>query len=225
VVSERPLTAEDRLYNVLYGYPPDVDRVVAWFEAKLDFDDHLDVFAEHFAHSYADLEGNCLESVSLYDAFASGEGIDMPDADVVPFARRVLGMANLRSVPPGADGAVIYARVHDTFLEYYRYRTFVEYLANLFFNPEAPLSYEHETLRERILYSFHLDEQDPVKILRRWVRLGSRGAFVAEIDRLTEDDPSWRWYGRDVAARINATRWAIVGEACVVLQEHGLLRE
>jgi hypothetical protein len=101
----------------------------------------------------------------------------------------------------------------------------VEYVAQLFVNPDAPMDYSHSTMRERILYAFHLDGFDPLALRNRLIRGQTRGGFVGEVDAASVDDESWRWWARDVAARRNSVRWTIALAAQDALREAGLLRD
>jgi hypothetical protein len=218
--------SDEQLWNYLYGYPPNADLLVAWLTMKLDHDDTLDQLAQHFAHCYCDLEGTCAQTITLYDAFASEQNIDMPDVDVIPFARAVLKDESFVSpIPPDSRQRELFNSVNESFLRYFRHRTFIEYCANLFINPDVPISYAHEQLRERILYSFHLDGRDLMKIRNRLIRYGDRQNFVNSIDKITLEDPLWRVRAHEVATSENETRWVIARLAYDVLREEGLYKE
>jgi hypothetical protein len=230
VDSGKDPSSDDVLWNYLYGYPPGADVLVAWLELKLDHDDTVDLLAEHFSHCYCDLEGTCFANLSLYDAFAAAavaeQNIDMPDPDVIAFARLVLKDDSFVSpIPPDSRQRELFGHETDYFLRYFRHRTFVEYCANLLVNPEIPISYAHEQLRERILYCFHLDGRDLTKIRNRLIRYGDRGNFVNSIDKLTLEDPYWRARAQEVAAAENETRWVIARLAYDVLRAEGLYKE
>jgi hypothetical protein len=221
------LTADDRLWNYFFGYVPEADILVAWMVQRLDHCHELDAHSVHFSYAYSDLNGACSVEISLYDAFASLRQLAMPDVDVIAFARHILkDDSYISPIPQGTSRQrKLYDAVSKGFLQYFRHRTLVEYTANLLLNPEAPLDYAHETLRERILYCFHLDELDLDQIRVRLEACETRAGFVRQIDELTLTDDSWRWYARSIAASLNEVRWAIANVVYDVLREENLLRD
>lgn len=226
VDSQKDPSSEDALWNYLYGYPPGADVLVAWLEMKLDHDDSIDELARHFAHCYCDLDGTCFPDITLFDAFASESNIDMPDPDVIPYARLIEKDDSFVSpIPPDERQQILFRQINENFLRYFRHRTFVEYCANLYVNPDIPISYAHEQLRERILYAFHLDGHDLLKIRNRLIRYGDRHTFVNLIDKTTLDDPYWRGYAQVIANAENETRWVIARLAHDVLRQQGFLED
>ncbi len=223
---ETDLAAIDRLWNYLYGYPPDGDVLVAWLEQQLDHDSRFDPYALHFAHPYCDLDGRCYRGITLYDAFASREKIDMPDIDVIPFARAILKDHSFRSpIPPGKRRDELYASIKRGFLPYFQHRTFVEAAATLYLDPEAPLRPEHEPLRQRLLYLFSIKKGE-VKEIRDFVRAAKdRAGFIEKIDALQLADPMMEKHRKAYAEQRNAVRWAVAEIAYAVLREHGFLED
>ncbi|MFO0984630.1 MAG: hypothetical protein U1E76_23385 [Planctomycetota bacterium] len=217
-------TPEDALWNYLYGYPPAADVLVAWLEHELDHDDSLDALACHFAHAYCDLNGNCFANITLFDAFASEQSLDMPDVDCIAYARNLLHDDSFVSpIPPDERQQALYRKLTEGHLRYFRHRTFVEYVANLFINPEIPISWAHEQLRDRILYGFHVDGRSVTRIRNRMILTKDRLGWVDALDRLTQSDPAWLAHAQEQAALANTPRWAIAHIAYDVLRQNGLL--
>ncbi len=220
-----PLLPEEQLSNHLLGFIPDVDRLVAWLEHQLDHNDNLDLLAEHFSNPYSDLDGHVVTEITLYDAFSSMSGVDMPDVEVIAFARNILGDDSFVSpIPPGSRQTRLFETIHAEFLRYFRYRTTVEYIANLYVDPEALIDGAHEAIRERILYFFHLYGLEVAPLRRQWFRLGDRGSLISEVDQKSAEDPSFRAHALEVADEINSARWQVAGCTYEALRARGLLK-
>ena len=220
------LAPVDALWNFLYGYPPDADYLLVWLLRTFDHDKDFDERARHFDNLYCDLRGNAYDGVTLYDAFASGQKIDMPDVDVIAYARHVLGDRSFRSpIPAGSKRSKLYKAIQEGFLEYFRHRTLVEATAMLYLDPEAPLREQHEPLRERILYLFSRRDGDPSKV-RIFLRgADDRAGMIEKVDAMIGRDRSAARHRTEYAQHRNATRWAIAETAYAVLREYGYLRD
>ena len=68
------------LRNALLGSPPDQDLAIAILELNLDSGELRATFSA-FAHAYADRTGVVFPGVTLYDAWASGSQMEMPDVE------------------------------------------------------------------------------------------------------------------------------------------------
>lgn len=217
---------QDALWDLLYGYPPGADVLVAYLAMKWDFDEGMDPYARHFSHLYCDLSGNAYREVTLYDALASGESMDMPDVDVIPYARLILKDKSFKSpIPPNARRERLYEKIKNGFLEFFRHRTWIEAAANLYVNPEAEIRPEHEPLRKRLLYAFALDGGDLDKIRSRFVKAKERRDFIRQVDGLAINDRREDEKRLEFVTRINNARWAIARICYAVLREYGLLKD
>lgn len=224
VASEGAPDPAGRLFNALNGYPPDSDLLVAWLLRSFDFDAEHDALALHFGHAYCDLDGTAYADVTLFDAWASGDGFDMPDIDVIPYARTVLGDRSFVSpIPPDARRAKLYDDVGDGFLRHFRYRVWIDAAANLWLNPDVPLRDVHEGLRGRLLYLFAQEDGDPARIAARLAACRTREAFIESIDEAQRADPRFDSRPRGFVADRLAQRWVVAREAYAVLREHELL--
>lgn len=216
----------DALWDLLFGYPPDSDLVVAWLNLKWDFDEEMDVRASHFSHVYCNLNDTCYADITLYDAFASQEGMDMPDVDVIAYARNVLDDRSYRSpIPASRRRQRLYEKIKQGFLEYFQHRTWIDAAANVYVNPEAELRPEHEPLRDRLLYAFAIDGGDVEKIRKRFEKAGSRNGFIRAIDDLIIEDEKEVKKRDAFNAGQNAGRWAVAKTAYAVLREYGFLND
>lgn len=217
------LDPDGALHDDLFGYPPGSDRLIAWITARFDFDASLDPLALHFDHLYCDLSGHAYPEITLFDAWGSGNSIDMPDVDVIAFARNVLKDDSWVSPIAPSAAAPLYEKLREGFLRLFRYRIWIEAAANIFVNPEVPIRGTHEGLRERLHYLFALDAGDLEKAVERIRKFPTRGDFLGEMDSSFAADPEgYRKIDAFLASRAKA-RWAVARASYAVLRERGLL--
>jgi hypothetical protein len=217
---------EDALLNLLYGYPPGSDVLVAWLQKKWDFDAGMDPMDLHFMHVYCDLDGNGYGDITIYDAMASGENMDMPDVDVIPYAKIILkDHSYVSPIPPGVRRTRLYEKIKVGFLGYFQYKTWIQAAGNLYVNPAAELRPEHKPLRARLLYTFALEEGHVDKIRSNFTAVRDRRNFIRQIDKLViKDHADKTKINRFVSSR-NESKWAVANIAYAVLREYGLLKD
>ncbi|MEQ8767310.1 MAG: hypothetical protein RL885_25590 [Planctomycetota bacterium] len=221
-----PVSPRDRLWNYLNGYPPDSDLLVAYLTARLDFDDDYDLLADHFSHAYSDLEAKAYSKVELYDAFASTEHIDMPDVDVIAFARRILkDRSYVSPLPANSKREKLYDEVKKRFLEYYQYRTWIEEAAVLYLNPWAELRSEHEPIRERLIYAIALEGEDLEDLRKRFEKAKDRDVFIKQIDKAYLEDDEYKLRIAELRKLRSQALWATAIATQGVLKEHGYLKD
>jgi hypothetical protein len=219
-----PVDPLGQLESFLNGYPPRADLLVAWVERKFDFDESLDARFAHFEHVYCDLDGHAFPEVTLYDAFSSGSDMDMPDVEVIAYARGVLKDDSFVSpIPPDAKRQRLYIQVGEGFLACFRYRVWIEAAANTFVRPEAPIRGTHEGLRSRLLDLFGQEEGDLERVAKRLKAQGDRGGFLAEMDSAGDTDPKLAEKMRRFCARRAESQWAVARIAYAVMREQGML--
>jgi len=217
------LDGDGALHDDLCGYPPGSDRLIAWITARFDFDDSIDPLALHFEHLYCDLNGRAYPEITLYDAWGLGNSIDMPDVDVIAFARNVLKDESWVSPISPSSAPALYERVREGFLKLFRYRLWIEASANVFVNPEAPIRGTHEGLRDRLFYLFALDGGDLEKAVARIRKFGTRGDFLAQMDTQLLADPHGNQKIADFVDGRAKARWTVARTTYTVLREKGLL--
>jgi len=221
-----PVDPVRQLENFLNGYPPRADAMIAWLLQRFDFDDRTNALADHFDHVYCDLFGKAYPDVTLYDAWSSGNGMDMPDVDVIAFARRVKKDDSWVSpIPPDARRAKLYDQISDSFLVWFRYRVWIEAAASLYVRPEAPLRESHEGLRARLEALFALAEDDVDRIAKKLADAKTRDEFVASIDAQLAADEALRAKAERWRKRRQAQQWVVARCAYAVLREHGMLTD
>lgn len=222
-----PIAPYGRLWNALNGYVPDSDSVVAWLLSQWDFADDLDAKAAYFAHAYCDLNGKVYPDITLYDAWSSSAGMDMPDVDTIAFARGVLGdNSYVAPLPADERRQQLYSALSDGFLEYHKYRVWIESAAWIFVNPDADALREaHEPMRRRLLYLFAEQAGDVARIGARLKELRNRDRFIEATDAAIAADPAPdRTIARFVTARA-AERWNVARAAHAALRARQLLTD
>lgn len=122
--------------NALAGFPPDLDLAEALVLRTLD-DGSQQTELGAFAHLYTDRNGNAYPGVTLFDAWNSGEGIEMPDIDVLGVVHTVLDDWKSWVAPvPDTQHSRLYGKVGELFLGARRHRELREALARAYFNAE-----------------------------------------------------------------------------------------
>jgi hypothetical protein len=214
----------DRLADRLSGLVPGHDELAAWLAHALDHRKEFDALANYFAAAYCDLYGNCLASVTLYDAFASQQGIDMPDTDVIAFARKIQKSNAFRSPIPGdARRQKLYDAIKERFTEYFRHRSAVEAIAYLRLDPDLELREGHEGMRERVFTLFAATKSVD-RAIAAWRQCKDRDAFVAKTDAWRKDDAIVAAAQEFRIAR-NEARWRIHDLTVDVLRDRGVWDE
>jgi hypothetical protein len=117
--------------NAANGYPPGLDLALAVVERELD-DGDLDRIQSAFGHVYTDLDGFVYPQTTLYDAWASGFEIAMPDVDALGVIHDLFDDWNTWQAPiPGREHEHLYATIGGEYRKIRRYRTLREALARL----------------------------------------------------------------------------------------------
>ncbi len=194
VRAEQPLRDDQVFENLLHGYPPGSDAAVAHLLEIYDrgfkpVSEHR-VMAAYLEHLYADLNAVVYEGITLYDAWYSGEVVDVPDVDAIPFARQILKTRSYRSpIPKGRRRTQLYQKIRDRTFEYRVYRTLREAAAAAFVRAKPVLDKTYQPLvaRFHFLYaSADFDPQPTAELLRKYAK---RSDFFRETDRAMNDNP------------------------------------
>ncbi len=176
-----PLEYGDRFANWIHGYAPATDHAIASILATLDRDPRQRKLAAWFGHTYCDLNGRAYQDVTLYEAWFSGQQVDVPDIDAIPFARDVLGQRNVHGPLGGPPRDALYEAIRKAALEHRRYRTALEAAAAAFVaaDPELPADYGRLVPRFHLLWANHDD--DP-KALATLLASSSRDELLRSAD-------------------------------------------
>ncbi len=113
----------ERLFaNALAGFPPNLDLAEALVEMQLDRGAEQRSLTA-FAHAYTDRSGNVYTGLTLYDAWASGSNMEMPDIDTLGVVHDLDGDWKTYKAPvPGSKQRKLYDHVGELFIPAHRYR-------------------------------------------------------------------------------------------------------
>jgi len=115
--------------NGLAGFAPRLDLAEALVERRLDGGALQTLFAA-LDHAYADREGNVYPGITIYDAWASGREIEMPDVECLGIVHDVLGDWSTWTAPiPAAEHERLYARIRELYVEARSFRGHTSSLA------------------------------------------------------------------------------------------------
>ena len=127
-----PLRPNELFENALAGYLPDYGLARAILLARLD-DGSLRKEMAGFGHAYADRAGNVFPGITLFDAWASGKTIEMPDVDTLGLVHDLLGDWKRWTAPvPPAQHDELYATLGELFVPVRRARALRETAADLY---------------------------------------------------------------------------------------------
>jgi len=189
---EHGLSFDSRFANALGGWLPDADLIVAHLLAKFDADDHQHELAEYFEHAWADLDARVYENVTLFEAWCSGNQVDVPDVDAIPFAETILADRTFVSpIPAGARRTRLYEQIRTAAAEHRRYRSVVICAAAAALRAEPILDKSYGDLVPR----FHLAWVEAGGNLETMTRLvgdaaRDRAAFIARTDAAVVAEPA-----------------------------------
>ena len=127
IVRYRKETWVDAFENLWNGWPPDVDLAIAAVCARLDAEAGSEVrrLGHWFEHAYCDREGRIYPDITLYEAWASGRQVEVPDVDSVAFAHLVLGDRSVRTPVVGATRTRVYEAIRAGASAWRRHKTTV----------------------------------------------------------------------------------------------------
>jgi hypothetical protein len=108
------------LNNALLGCPPDQDLAQALLEMKMDDGSMTDVMVS-FSHAYADRSGNAFPGVTLYDAWASGAEMEMPDVECLGIVHDLLDDWKTWKAPVRKQDS-LYDAIGELFVQAQRHR-------------------------------------------------------------------------------------------------------
>ena len=166
-----------RFENALLGMSPDWDLAEALVELALD-DGSLQKEFTAFAHAYTDRWGGVYPGVTLYDAYASQQTIEMPDVDTLGILHDLVGDWQTYTAPVPAElHEELYAKTNAIAKRLIRYRGLRTNLARTYLCGTAELrdSYGHN------LDNFHA----------LWESVTSDPASLA---KQLPDEAGWRDY-------------------------------
>ena len=143
--------------NGLAGAPPDLDLAEALVERMLDDGSERAAHAA-FAHAYADRTGRAFPGITLYDAWCSGEELEMPDVECLGVLHDLEDDWQTFVAPvPEAQHEALYDRLGARFTHARRQRGLRHALARVWLTGDAVLrdGYAGNLLRFHALWERH----------------------------------------------------------------------
>jgi hypothetical protein len=181
-----PLSFQQRFENLLAGYTPGSDVAVARVLAALDQDQGQRPLAAYLEHLYADLQARVYRDVTLYQAWYSGQILDVPDVDAIPFAVQLLDDTSFHSpIPNDARRARLYQQIRDRVAPFRKYRTLREAGAAAFVRAEPQIDPLYQPLVPRFHYLFATHGDDAAAVARL-LQKNEREALIGDVDSVVK---------------------------------------
>lgn len=175
--------------NLARGYPPGSDEAIAAVLAALAGDAEQRRLAAWFGHLYADRDGHVFAGTTLFDAWASGNTIEMPDTDVIAFARDVLGTRSfVAPLPADRRRDRLYEKVQEAFTRHRDHTALSTALAGTFVAAAPPIDPAYQSLLPRCHWLWATRHDDPAKVAGFVSDTGDRAAVLRAVDAAMERD-------------------------------------
>jgi hypothetical protein len=172
--------------NALAGFRPDHDLAEALVEMQLDDGSQQEV-ARAFAHAYTDRTGGVYTGLTLYDAWASGARMEMPDVDCLGILHELKDDWKSFVAPvPGPKQEPLYQEVADLFAPYHHHRGLRRALARCYLTGYPVLRDGYGPNLDRLHALWETHESTPEKLAEAlpeaagWERFLS--GWVEEVD-------------------------------------------
>lgn len=185
--------------NALAGCAPHHDLAVAIVERALD-DGSQQAALAAFGHAYTDRLGTVFPGVTLYDAWSSGEEIEMPDVDVLGIVHTLLGIRDRWVAPvPDSQHKDLYAVVGAAFQDANRHRSLRAALAATFLDGSVQLGGPYPTCLERFHSLWEGHASTPAEVAKLLPKPDAWGEFLSGLAQRLDAD-------RELAARAELRR-------------------
>ena len=199
LVRTAPESLERTFENALAGCAPGHDLAVTIVERALD-DGSQQAALAAFGHAYTDRVGTVFPGVTLYDAWSSGEEIEMPDVDVLGIVHTLLGLRDRWTAPvPDSQHKELYAVVGAAFQDANRHRSLRAALAATFLDGSVQLGGPYPTCLERFHSLWEANASTPAEVARLLPKPEAWGEFLSGLAQRLDSD-------RDLAARAELRR-------------------
>ncbi len=193
-----PAEPEAVFRNALLGLPPGADLARALVLATLD---GAGTALERkrqaaFAHAYTDRDGNVFP-LSLFEMWATGKTIEMPDVDTLGIVHVVLDQWQRWVAPvPGSQHDGLYAVLGEQFLACRRWRELRLSLAELFLAPSTAPRAGYDKLGLNLQALWAAQESDPSKLAVLLPDGDGLDAFLKDLVERCKRDPKLYGQGR-----------------------------
>ncbi|MCC7013789.1 MAG: hypothetical protein IT454_14625 [Planctomycetes bacterium] len=176
--------------NALAGFAPGHDLALALVERALDDGSQQRTLAA-FGHAYTDRVGTVFPGITLYDAWASGQDLEMPDVDVLGVVHDVLGIRDKWSAPvPTSKQRELYEQVGELFHPAQRHRGLRQALAWTYLEGAPPLSAPYPVCIDRFHALWESTKATPSEAAKLLPKFEQWSEFLAEWDTRFNSDES-----------------------------------
>ena len=207
--------------NALAGFPPGLDLAQALLEGQLDDGSERDALRA-FGHAYANRVGSVYPGVSLYDAWASGEQIEMPDVEVLGIVHDLMGEWKRWVAPvPASQHDALYEAVGEHFQRARRHRGLREALARAYLRGGGvPDDVWLESLdRLHTLWEEH--SSTPTSLAEALPDVEAWEPFLEDLAQRCEEEPELLAKGQHRRQVLDWNRWQVKSTLVWVLREFG----
>lgn len=220
----RVAAREDRdasFENALAGREPRFDWAAAWVERALDGGAHQKTFAA-FEHAYADRSGNVFPGLTLYDAWASGAEMEMPDVDSLGLVHELLDNWKSWVAPvPDTKHKQLYGAIGKLFVPAHRYRGVREALARTYLSGSPALRDGYDAQLDRLHALWHAYGSKPAELAARVPSDDQVAEFLSRWTLECEENEKVRDAGHARRAALDADRVATRALLLQILTETG----
>jgi len=214
--------------NALAGFAPDHDLAEALVERMLDDGSQATALAA-FAHAYTDRDGGVYEGLTLYDGWASGALLEMPDVDCLGVIHTVLDDWKTWSAPvKKKQQEPLYERVGELFEDAYLHRSLRHALARTFLGGSVVLRDGYGLQLDRLHTLWEEDASTPTDLARKLPDAEGWGDFLDDWGNLTDKHPDKLAAGArrratldEGHAAVRATLLRVLGELEAQLEQQG----
>ena len=209
--------------NGLRGFPPDLDLAEALVELRLD-DGAQRAALSAFGHAYTDRDGRVYTGLTLYDAWASGGAMEMPDVDCLGIVHVVLDdWSTWRSVVPERQHDALYERIGELFQDARRHRGLRNALARCYLAGEVVLRDGYAVHLERFHALWDSVSSSPEELAAKLPDAKGWSAFLAGWDERCKAEPELLEQGRRRRATLVRDAGAVRRTLLGILRDSGAL--
>ncbi len=207
--------------NALAGFAPDHDLALALVERALD-DGSQRAALDAFGHAYTDRSGNVYPGLTLYDAWASGEEIEMPDVDILGVVHTLLGIRDRWIAPvPDREHNELYATVGTLFRSAQRHRGLRSAIAATFLESSPKLPGSYPTSIERFHGLWESCASTPAEVAKLLPEPERWSEFLVECSTRMSGDPKLLAAAQSRQATLAADALAVRALLVRLLEQRG----
>lgn len=207
--------------NGLAGVPPDLDLCTALVERALDDGSQQKVLAA-FGHAYTDRDGAVYTAITLYDAWASGAQIEMPDVDTLGIVHSVLDDWKTWVAPvPATQQEALYDRIGDLYKDAHRHRGLRHALARTYLVGSAAMRDGYAPHRDGFQALWDTHRSIPTGLLPELPDPAKWEKFLSAWAKRCRSDSKLAKAGQNRRATLDRDASAVRGALLNVLTEFG----